>query len=277
MDVEKLSFHIKKLLKSYKLTNTIPKILYPDFFYKIRFMLTELVTTSLIEQISYWGKYGIRVESSAEFNECIHKIKKEQIGDGFFGTVYKVPVKSCIKNIPKGVTTVAVKYETINLSNYNHTPEKLQETISITKKVAELKIGPQLYDVFVVKVGETYVLIKIYEYVEGTTWNKHVFKSKKNYNKAISTLEQYIRTINKNGILHKDLHNENVMITADERIYIIDFDLASYVSNFDRNNIIYFYKNRTNQINYIEICTTYVYNELVKQKIIKISNKTYKK
>jgi tRNA A-37 threonylcarbamoyl transferase component Bud32 len=84
--------------------------------------------------------------------------------------------------------------------------------------------------------------------------------------------------MNKHGILHKDLHPKNVMVSLSEKIYIIDFDLASYAENFDNDSIDFFNKNSDNRpVNDLEIYTRHVYNELIKQKIIKLPNKTYKK
>jgi hypothetical protein len=69
------------------------------------------------------------------------------------------------------------------------------------------------------------------------------------------------------------------MVTPSEKIYIIDFDLASYAENFDKENISLFNKNYENKMfsSDIEIYTKHVYNELIKQKIIKLENKTFKK
>ena len=79
--------------------------------------------------------------------------------------------------------------------------------------------------------------------------------------------------------LYIHLHTKNVMVTPSDKIYIIDFDLASYAENFDRESISFFDKNTENNLfaNYIDIYTRHVYNELIKQKIIKLENKTFKK
>jgi serine/threonine protein kinase len=209
----------------------------------------------------------------------LFKIPKEQIGQGYYGIVYKVPVKTCIQNIPKGTEYIAMKFERINLTNNNHTPQKLKETISITKKIAELGMGPQLYDVFIVESLGVYFIVKLYEYIEGNAWDVHKFKSTKAYNKALDTLTKYVETFNKHGILHRDLHPKNVMITPSEQIYIIDFDLASYAENFDKESIAFFHANTKHILfsSEIEIYTRYVYNQLIKQKIIKLGNKTFKK
>jgi serine/threonine protein kinase len=275
MDIAKLSFHIERILKNYTPT-TLPKVLYPAFYDKISYILQSVVNDVLAKDPSFWNTHGIRTESSNEFKHCIFKIPKEEIGRGYYGTVYKVPVKTCIKNVPKGTEYIAMKFELINLNNLNHTPEKLKETISITKKIAELGIGPQLYDVFVTESQGLYFIAKIYEYIEGDSWEVHKFKSPKSYKKAIATLTKYIETFNKHGILHRDLHQKNVMVTPSEQIFIIDFDLASYAENFEKENIVFFRKD-FEFVNEIQIYTRHVYNELIKQKIIKLGNKTFKK
>jgi serine/threonine protein kinase len=275
MDIAKLSFHIEQILKKYRPT-TIPKVLYPAFYDKISHMLQSVVNDVLAKQPSFWNAYGIRTEPPHEFKNCIFKIPKEEIGKGFYGIVYKVPVKTCIKHIPKGTEYIAMKFELINLNNTNQTPERLGETISITKKIAELGIGPQLYDVFIVESQGLYFIVKIYEYIQGDSWEVHKFKSPKSYKKAMATLTEHVKTFNKNGILHRDLHPKNVMVTPSEQIFIIDFDLASYAENFEKRDIAYFNKN-SRYVNDIEIYTRHVYNELIKQKIIKLENKTFKK
>jgi len=275
MDIAKLSFHIERILKKYTPKTTLPKVLYPAFYDKILYMLRSVVNDVLAKDPSFWNAYGIRTESPSEFKHCIFKTPKEEIGKGFYGTVYKVPVKTCIKNVPKGTEYIAMKFELINLNNSNQTPEKLKETISITKKIAELGIGPQLYDVFIVESQGLYFIAKIYEYIQGDAWDVHKFKSPKSYSKALTRLTEYVKTFNKIGILHKDLHPKNVMVTPSEQIFIIDFDLASYAENFDKESIAFFqdYKFTSE----IEIYTRHVYNELIKQKIIKLENKTFKK
>ena len=278
MDIEKLSFHIRRILKTYTPNKTLPKVLYPALFEKLRGVLKITVNDILVSQPLVWNRYGIRIEPANEFKKCIYKIPKEQIGQGFFGTVFKVPVKTCIKHIPKGTEFVAMKMEKINLNNNNQTPEKLKETISIANKIAELGIGPKLYDVFVVESHGLFFIIKIYEYIEGDPWDVHKFKSNKSYDNAFKTLKEYIHTMNKHGILHRDLHPKNVMVSSSDKIYIIDFDLASYAENFDKDSIEFFNKNSDNtSVNDLEIYTRHVYNELIKQKIIKLPNKTYKK
>ena len=278
MDIEKLSFHIRRILKTYTPNKTLPKVLYPALFEKLRIVLQTTVNEILVSDPSLWNRYGIRIEPANEFKKCIYKIPKEQIGQGFFGTVFKVPVKTCIKNIPKGTEYVAMKMEQINLNNNNQTPEKLKETISIANKIAELGIGPKLYDVFVVESRGLFFIVKIYEYIEGEPWDVHKFKSNQSYKTAFKTLKEYIHTMNKHGIFHKDLHPKNVMVSSSDQIYIIDFDLASYAENFDKDSLVFFHKDYTigSDASDIEIYTRHVYNELIKQKIIKL-NKTYKK
>lgn len=278
MDIAKLSFHIERILKKYKPTKT-PIVVYPAFYNKIERVLQSFVNDILVKQPSFWNMHGIRTESAHEFKHCIYKIPKQEIGQGYFGTVFKVPVKTCIRNVPKGTEFIAMKFEKIDLSNNNQTPEKLEETISITKKIAEMGIGPQLYDVFIVESGGLFFIARIYEYIEGDSWEIHKFKSNQSYIKALKTLTEHVKTINKHGILHRDLHTKNVMVTPSDKIYIIDFDLASYAENFDKESISFFDKNTENKLfaNYIDIYTRHVYNELIKQKIIKLENKTFKK
>ena len=277
MDIDKLSFHIQRILKNYTpKTTKLPTVLYPAFYDKINRILQTFINDVLTKDPSFWNAYGIRTESSHEFKHCIFKIPKEEIGKGFYGTVYKVPVKTCIKHIPKDTEYIAMKFELINLNNHNQTPKTLKETISITKKIAELGIGPQLYDVFIVESRGLYFIAKIYEYIQGDSWDVHKFKSTKSYEKALATLTKHIETFNKHGILHRDLHQKNVMVTPSEQIFIIDFDLASYAENFEKENIDFFRKD-FKFVNDTEIYTRHVYNELIKQKIIKLKNKTFKK
>ena len=74
--------------------------------------------------------------------------------------------------------------------------------------------------------------------------------------------------MNKAGIIHKDLHQGNIMITKKNKIYIIDFDLSRLVENAESNQIKYLhsdYKYSNIDINLLN----FVYNNLISNGIIK--------
>jgi tRNA A-37 threonylcarbamoyl transferase component Bud32 len=46
--------------------------------------------------------------------------------------------------------------------------------------------------------------------------------------------------MNTNGIIHHDIHLENVMVSKD-KVYLIDFDLAHFAKEDEKNEIKMFY------------------------------------
>ena len=269
MDLPKLKKYVQIFLKKYKPSNQVP--LNQQLFKQMSFVLVPIIKQSMMEEPSYWD--GIRLETN-DYYKCKKQLTMTKIGSGMFGTVYKVPVKPCMKHIPSGVKIVAVKIENINYSDF-YTPTQLKTVIDISNKAAKLGIGPKLYDTFILKQTDVFLLVKVYEYIEGTTWGN--FKSKQEYKHAFDQLKHHIHVMNEAGIIHHDLHSENVMI-SNKKVYIIDFDRANYYPTEEENALFMFEQRKYGNLHDdIESKTIFVFNMLLKQKIINMGTRKNKK
>jgi predicted Ser/Thr protein kinase len=271
MDLPKLKKYVQLFLKKYKPSNQVP--FNEHLFKQMSHVLKPMIKQSMMEEPSYWESSGIRIETN-DYYKCKKQLTMTKIGNGMFGTVYKVPVKPCMKNIPSDVKVVAVKIENINYSEF-YTPTQLKTVIDISHKASQLGIAPKLYDVFILKQSDVFVLVKVYEYIEGTTWGN--FKSKTDYKHAFDQLKHHIHVMNEAGIIHHDLHSGNVMI-SNGKVYIIDFDRANYYATEEENALYMFEQNKYNiSHDNIDAKTIFVFNMLLKQKIINMGTRKNKK
>lgn len=197
--------------------------------------ISGMLQTAISTQASFWKMGGIRMVDSSTVIACLKSLEAQTkpLGSGFFGSVFDVPVSRCIsditKHIPSGVKRVGIKIESLKQSSENQSPSRVQEVFEIAKKAAGLGIGPAIYDVFVTLWDDgTVRIVKIFEIVRGTSWESTQWTSTKAKTKAARQLDAHIHTMNKAGILHHDLHSGNVMVSKTGRVYIIDFDLATF-------------------------------------------------
>jgi predicted Ser/Thr protein kinase len=155
------------------------------------------------------------------------------LGQGMFGKVLNVKRDPCLKHLPADLSRVGLKIEALKQEwRAEQEPSRLAEVTEIAKKAADLGIGPALYDVFVTTNKDGGVeIIKTIEIVNGTTWASTEWESSKQKAKALADLDKAIHTMNKAGIIHHDLHSENVMVSKKGRVYIIDYDMAKYVQD----------------------------------------------
>jgi tRNA A-37 threonylcarbamoyl transferase component Bud32 len=197
--------------------------------------ISSMLQTAISTQASFWKMGGIRMADSRTVIACLKSLEAQTkpLGSGFFGSVFDVPVSRCIsditKHIPSGVKRVGIKIEALKQSSENQSPSRVHEVFEIAKKAAKLAIGPAIYDVFVTLWDDgTVRIVKIFEIVRGTSWESTQWTSTKAKAKAARQLDAHIHTMNKAGILHHDLHSGNVMVSKTGRVYIIDFDLATF-------------------------------------------------
>jgi len=254
--------YVTLFLKKYKHSNQQP--VNETLFSQMEHVIQTLIKHVYMEDPTYWKSSGIRMESN-DYYKCEKQLTMTKVGNGMFGTVYKVPVKPCMKNIPSDVKIVAVKIERIDFSQI-YKPNHLKTFIDIAHKAHEIGIGPALYDVFIFKTPNFFILVKVFEYIEGQQWG--LFESKKEENHAIVQLKHHIHEMNKAGIIHHDLHRGNVMV-SNGRVYIIDFDHANYYDTEEENYINNFQQDTDYSLDHIRSKTIFVFNMLVKQKIIK--------
>jgi len=233
--------------------------------------LRKIIALSQFSDESYWKSANIRIESSSAFEACMKQVEKHTklLGEGAFGKVLKIPANKCFKNVPSNVKHIGIKIEVVKMYvDNNQTPERLREVIKIGKKAGQLKIGPAVYDAFVV-IGENTEtkIIKTFEVIEGQPWSKVEWKTPKTRENALKKLEAIIKKMNNAGIIHHDLHRNNVMINTKGDIYIIDFDLAKMARNEESNHIGMFNSPMRwpGEVRLTDNSLNYIYDNLVKE------------
>ena len=220
------------------------------------------------------------MDNSEAFLDCMDKWNKKSKlqGQGLYGQVFNVPVVSCLKNIPKNVKRVAIKIEPIkDYIDEFETPIRVKESIIISKKAAKLKIGPDFYDGFITfdKEGNA-IIVKIIEYIQGHTWGNMKWKSDIQKQKAVQDLRDKINFMNSSGILHYDLHTENVMIRNTGEILIIDYDRAYQTKYAENSQISRFDTHIPNPWDTIQAASMngveYIYKKLLEEGSIQLSD-----
>jgi len=280
LDINKLSLYVNNIIKKYNSINKSNEVdvkkpeknLFSGIIIKL---LSVIITKELLFDKEYWNKYAIRFYETKNMQKIIKYIEKTKIkGQGAYGSVYKV--KSTIfghlsKKNKKKINSdyVAVKIE--NVYHEHFIINDLVNSLNISKSAAKIKIAPKLYDTFVVIDNEKNIkIIKIFEYIEGDTLNNKKFKSDLEKKEIFSELKKIIRKMNKAGIIHHDLHKENVMITKTNKIYIIDYDFSKFIENEEQIHVKYMDNNYRYNNDYIvnNKLLNYVYNNCIKDGII---------
>lgn len=281
LDLPKLTERIREIAQTYMPSaNKVEENGEPDGLFKsLSGFLRRIVLNVSAQDPKYWKDAGIRMESPEEFASCVGKIKKDAkvLGKGFYGTVYKVPTNSCIRNIPKKVTHVGVKMEILKPDyDANQTPERLKEVTEIARQAAEIKVGPALYDFFVTVAKDgTVQIVKIFQIIEGKSWADTEWATPAKKQASIEKLNIAIHKMNHKGIIHHDLHSGNVMVTNSGEVYIIDYDLARKVDNEESGLISEFNYASDNPWEPKGAASTkglkYIYDKLVEEGSIKIT------
>ena len=279
-DLPALSKRIEQIAKTY-VPEKSPAAFEPtDLFTKLKPILNNIVIGSIVNDENYWKRAGIRMEDASDFAQCLAKVEERTrvVGSGAYGTMFDVPAHSCMKNIPRSVKHVGVKVE--KLREYyepQQSPLRVKEAANIAKKAAKLNIGPELYDVFVTRNEENnIVIVKVFELIDGKSWNDMEWKSPAKKHKAVEELHKAILTMNKAGIIHHDLHGGNVMVHKSGKIYIVDYDLARFVNKEEEKALSYFNDTLPSEYDINETTTDnglhYIYTKLVEEGTIRLED-----
>jgi RIO-like serine/threonine protein kinase len=209
--------------------------------YRLKGIISELIFKHVTSKSGYWESTGIKMHTEDSFMKCKAKYAKlgKIIGQGAFGIMMNVPSPTCLPTIPKNVPHVAMKFETLQIPyDRFQSPEQVAEAYEISKRAAELGIGPKIYDSFVTLNDSGYAqIVKVFELLEGASWVDTEWKSDEEKKKALTELRSKIKTMNEAGIIHHDLHGGNIMVTSKGDIYIVDFDRANFVNREEINTI----------------------------------------
>lgn len=118
---------------------------------------------------------------------------KHVLGEGSQGKVYSMDNRTVLK----------VVYGSTN--------------VDILTKAASIGIAPPIYDIRVCKEFTYYLQKRMAKPFEQTYDNQ---------------LPEIITRMIENGIFHNDVHQDNIMVDETGKLYLIDFDLATFVSDY---------------------------------------------
>ena len=180
--------------------------------------------------------------------------KLKYIGSGEYGSIYKLDDKTCIKFINITQTLNNLKYV-----------DFLKE-VNMSTIAGSIGVAPKIYDTYVCINDEdsTCYGIIYMEFIQGITLTNYLDKihSQNNKNKLRKLLEEKIIKLHTAGIMHNDLHSDNVMVILDSNdqlkdIKMIDFGFSQYIKD-------YVYLRNHQRLNYdlFHFSREYIYNEL---------------
>ncbi len=141
----------------------------------------------------------------------------DKLGEGGMGAVYKAEDLKLAR-------TVALKFLPAGISS---TPDDRTRLLTEARSAAALN-HPGICSVFDILEhdGEPFIVM---EYVEGKTLRKEIEDGRLKIEDCIRYGLQIAEALNaahRRGILHRDVKPENVMITSDGRVKVMDFGLA---------------------------------------------------
>lgn len=253
IDFRKIEDRVEEIAKSYKPKSNKTRESNDSVWVALPFtplkpILSDIIYRVVTRRPDYWKEANLKVRTDSEFMECMSKFYKASkiIGKGAYGTMFNTPRPDCIPKIPKDMKHVAIKVETLyDYYDQYQSPAAVSHAYEITKKAASLGIAPDIYDCFIsVNENGIPVIIKVYELIHGTAWAEMEWKSDAQKRRAIADLESKIIKMNKNGIIHHDLHTGNVMVSKSNEVFIVDFDRARLVKEEELSEMSSFNERR---------------------------------
>lgn len=153
---------------------------------------------------------------------CIDSV----LGEGGFGVTYKA--KDTYMDVP-----VAIKeYNNKNVSGYD-------------EAVKEAKIAAGFYELdciasardFFVENDLAYIVM---EYVSGISIKRYIKENGHMSGQVVlnkvKPLMQSLMKIHENGVIHRDISSDNLMITKDKKLVLIDFGAARFMKEYENKD-----------------------------------------
>lgn len=143
----------------------------------------------------------------------------EKLGQGGMGVVYKAEDLELKR-------TVALKFLPANISTSNEYINRLK----LEAQSAAMLNHPNICTVYAIEEEEGRKFISM-EYMDGITLRKKIADTPLNINSAILyaiQIGEALQEAHKNGIVHRDIKTENIMINSKNQVKVMDFGLAMY-------------------------------------------------
>lgn len=98
--------------------------------------------------------------------------------------------------------------------------------IEITDLAAEINIAPRVFDSCVMNFENKDYYGLVFEYIDNAKSINKIFQSEKINLNTVRQVKQLLDVMYNNGIVHNDLHGENVIFNFRDEPYIIDFGMS---------------------------------------------------
>ncbi len=200
--------------------------------------------------------------------KCVDSNKLKLIGTGYFGKVFEFN------------KTKAVKIKNITrLFQINNKPDNLIKIIkneyNISKKAGKLNVGPKIYNHFICKTDIGYYHIIYMENIKNSITLTDWLKKKRSENSKkliLDKIEEKIKILHKNNIIHHDIYGDNILIIKKPKIdiKIIDYGISYNSKTLIEKEKYIEYKNLKFLLNIRVSITDYIINKLLENNEIKI-------
>ena len=150
---------------------------------------------------------------------------KELIGSGGMANVYKAVMLGRNGPVPAG-TVVAVK---VLRQEYTHDPELVRRFKNESKAISLLN-HPNIVKVYDVSVSENLQYI-VMEYVDGMTLREYLNErgGKLTSRETVHFISQILKALDhahRNGVVHRDIKPQNIMLLDNGQLRMMDFGIA---------------------------------------------------
>ena len=155
--------------------------------------------------------------------------KIQKLGEGTYSVVYKVSKKNSNNEI---VYYALKKFKKI-YNNFGCNDSALKE-ITILKEIFHeniLKIKDTFYS-----INELFILYEYidYDFITLNTKNYYKYLTESDTKNLMKQMLTGFNILHKNGILHRDIKPDNLMINKDGVLKIVDFGLARFITTPDK-------------------------------------------
>ena len=101
-----------------------------------------------------------------------------------------------------------------------------KKEIIITKIASDSEISPKVFDSCTVKLDGKLMYGLVFEYLDNAKTLDYILNDKKLNKRIVSEIKILLDVMYNNGIIHNDLHGENVLFNKSGRPYLIDFGMS---------------------------------------------------